>query len=112
VVIEASLARRRGGLRDVGEVGAVLLVVAPRTRKGLHAVPTNRLVSVTIAGARVVKALAYGRASAEPPWAMGGTVSGRGGGEGAAGPGACLLRAQSSTVTRQKYLRTSRQGSG
>ena len=44
--------------------------------------PTNCLVSVTLAGARVVKALAYGRASVEPPWAMGGTVSGRGGRRG------------------------------
>ena len=111
MVIEASLARRRGGLRDVGEVGAVLLVVAPardRPARGAHKLPCQ----CDIAGARVVKALAYGRASVEPPWAMGGTVSGRGGGEGAAGPGACLLRAQSSTVTRQKYLRTTKQGSG
>ena len=53
--------------------------------------PTNCLVSVSLAGARVVKALAYGRASVEPPWAMGGTVSGRGrGGGGARGmPFAC-----------------------
>ena len=54
----------------------MLLVVASH-EKCLHALHTKCSVSATLAVGRAVRVTPHVRESVEPPWAMGGAVSGR-----------------------------------
>ena len=87
----------------------MLLVVASH-EKCLHALHTKCSVSATLAVGRAVRVTSYVRESVEPPWAVGGAVSGRVRAGQRPGQGACLRVRKSRPFSTPKCLQTSKQG--
>ena len=87
----------------------MLLVVASH-EKCLHALHTKCSVSATLAVRRAVRATPHVGASVEPPWEMGGAVSGRVRAGQRPGQGACLRVRKSRPFSTPKCLQTSKQG--
>ena len=87
----------------------MLLVVASH-EKCLHTLHTKCSVSATLPVGRAVRVTPYVRESVEPPWAMGGAVSGRVRAGQRPGQGACLRVRKSRPFSTPKCLQTSKQG--
>ena len=87
----------------------MLLVVASH-EKCLHTLHTKCRVSATLAVRRAVRVTPHVGASVEPPWAMGGAVSGRVRAGQRPGLGRALGVRKIRLLSTPKCLETSKQG--